>query len=795
MMQTIQNHTPLQTLNNDPAHIEQAAAHHNQYASLNHVLNAAPGFQAIEEAPAHPTSRSGQTNNHAEVEEIHPPTAVHAGMRGQFAERHPILTKALAGIAASAVFAAAIVPLSGAYMIASPVRMLASALNVVSPRLGNQLLKAKAVQFLLGPFGSTLQSMYHDIEQAHPIGLRLTAGAVAIVDIGSAGTSFSVVTGGIKAFELAKNTFHQTQSKLGINELTQEMQAIQAKADQAGPLHETINKWFNILGDETPKTGLDENIWKGFESKFVPPANSASFLSLLLTQMFEGFPVNLLNSTKPQEQQEKQIQKDNLQGFVNNRLRPMLLDIQSSEKLADNAFKLAEIGLGACSDRAVFGYMAVELGTQSMKYTEQFSALSKTGNERTPEKDQVLMNLISTEMQKFRLNEVKKYADHVIQDAPRDPSQGGWQTHDRFIPYNSLDHVECYLTLCNEVQKVPFLSHWYPPMPYVKYGAGFNSEELGTLRNQVLTKMYAMEEDPNNTALLEHFHTTDAWQSVLEIVLPGMQEAKTSPLEYCQNAMSGLDDLADALSNSAQEYTKAADALNELRKKFNGEKITGSDAQLPLAEFITRQLEACEPIKVKADALLAQAAPIMEHAQKIESLWNKLSTDSSVFSQALEKAKKTYRPATNGGLTTRQLELQHYSLERIQAHISPLQTSGKYSPEQLKPMITNILQTNNSELLNTMIAMQDQLTQIRGAESYRDELQNIASEKSTNREKIEEAHKQFTNYWVSWAKNTSSPTSKTVQQMPVQQTATPAQTQPFQPQPVYTIHRIEGIEQ
>ncbi|WP_334118156.1 hypothetical protein [Limnobacter sp.] len=742
----------------------RSSSTHPDATGGNRTLDAAPGFQSIDEAETSAAGEARQVNNQVPAEVIEPLQPANSVVTGVFASRHRKLTKVIASVAACAAFAAAIIPLSVRYLLTSPVRMFITALNIISPENSVQLLKSKAVNALLGPFSLSIQKDVHRLRAHHPIRFYSVNAGLLIVDVATAGV-FSIDDGLAASIDLAEKTYKKTRRALGLSEVLLETEANLNRAANAKPLVETINEWFSVLGEsETPKTGFNEAVWKEYEKTFIPPRNSASFLSLLLTQMKEGFSLDFPEPGNIEVNPAKHQNKEKFKYFVNKRLLPMLIDMQCNQKVADQGFKLAEIGLGTCADRAVFGWMITEQGTQTAALSEQLIQIQNSAKVNNKEKRYKLLSLVNVEMQKFRLNEVRRFSDKILQDNKRDPSKGGWQSASSFyVPYAQLDHVEASLKLCSEVQKAG--GKWFSRIPYIKFGAGFTHNEIKTARDIILAEMEKIENDPENTAALEHFMTSNDWQKILELEYPDTKDIKKNALEYCSNALTGLDDIEELLNDGEstgvdllddldgrdavldngkpKEYTYAAVAIDDLRKKFDGQKVTGKGHELPFVDFIDKKLKACEPAKIKANELLVNTAPFVGDLKNIENIANEISSESDVFSKVLEKKYNAYQLEDHepANVTFQELGAVHEVLEELKNDIKNWKTNSENKTDELLLFLNEKLDGN---IFNVIINVKDKLTQIRSATNFIDSLQSIESLRYSDRSELEKSRKIFT---------------------------------------------------
>jgi hypothetical protein len=789
------------------------------------ALDEAPGFQTIELPPAQPApENSPSSNSSTQIQEMREPQAASNPMRGNFAHRHPKLTKALGRIAAAAVFATTIVPLSIAYGIATPVRLAYELATAIYPAAGRKFTNSSILSSMLGQ--ATREAISppraHMLAPQTPPN-RLNSLMILCLDLGSGGTTYTLLNSGFSAYKIANAAYRKTQTALGpshavhetrtalgpshaahipqtavelINALNErqaiqpqthgaiplQRQAIQNQIYGAIPLHTAIDQWFNILGDdETPKTGLDEKVWKAYESKSRSNPNypKASSLASLLFQMQVGFRSNFAPSTNPKTNQENNAK---LKAFVNERLLPVLLRIQGSEKVANTAFRLAEIGLGACSDRAVFGWLAVELGTKSAMHAEEYLALSKQKHAHSEQKINALCKLAEVEIQTYMLDEVKKQADFLIRDEQRDPrgGKGGWQLpNTQYTAYKDLDHVETYLTLCKRVRELMPEDQpgAYPKIPYVIFNSGLgrvenkeneDNERIASLK--ILENLKPIADDPSSTKYVEHLLTMDAWKEVMACALPSSEKVKKEQLQLCENAMSQLYDLMGELTAAAkarkeanpkkwndkdelqvrateQAYEAAAKALDVLYKKFDGGEMSEEDACLPLNELIQKQLALCEPALAKERAKSIDFKELFLDVKAFETQLKEFTAMSPIVEQAVKKARAEFKPGSNPPipLDKRMLARQAFLLKKTQIKVEKLEIGNEPA---VHAAIQIAMHTDKAEMLRVLDSIDKWNGQVNDYVEKNTQLETaleqIALQKSTIWDKADDDRKQFT---------------------------------------------------
>lgn len=745
-----------------------AANARNRQASrepeITPALDSAPSFQAIEMQNLQESTASSSLNGQAAIEEMPSLPSFASPLAGGFAHRHPKLTKALAGTTAAAVFAATVLPMVTTFAVATPIRLVYGLVNLISPDLAKHMTKSATVRFLIG---SVTESISAPVAGWTPAQNRLNSGVAFAADVISGGTALSMSNGGIKAYDWAREAYTKTRQALGLSQVVQETQAILARAERAIPLHEAIRRLFAVLGDETPMTGIDEKVWQAYESKFVPPFHSANFLSSLLTELYKGFPKNFEMTGNRKDDLIRRQDRKNFKEFVNERLLPVLINIQNSEKVASAAFRLAEVGLGSCTDKAVFGWMDVELGTQSTQCAEELKGLANAGDKVHQQvRNNILCRLVETEIKKFRLNEVKKHADDLLQDDQRDPRRGGWQSSN-FVPYEGLDHVECYLALCDNVRNLKPKSSrlspgWYSSIPYVKYSSGIGPEDLLRPSLKILSRIAKTEGEDNNKALVDHLMATDNWKKVLKYNLPDAEKLKQEPLADCRQAMSLLDDFDSVLNTKRpHEYQMAAEAMDALYKKFNNDVIKGEDGQIPLTRFVKNQVKQCEPFLEKAGLELAEIDQLNSQFHELEGLISTLSKDSALFSKTLKLAKdqalrksqihqqgmKPEKP--HPPLTREHLDRQRQTLSQLKTDMEQLENSGKLAVQDIQDLIRGVFNENGAELLHVIMNGAEQIqakkeTHLKARDDFRASLEKIASHKHLAWQALDHSQRQFT---------------------------------------------------
>lgn len=776
------------------------------------ALDEAPGFQAIELPPAQPApENSPSSNSSTQIQDIREPQAASNPMRGNFAHRHPKLTKALGRITAAAVFATTIVPLSVAYGIATPVRLAYELATVITPAAGRKFTNNRIVRSMLGQ--ATREAI--SPPRAHMLATetqpdRLNSLMILCLDLGSGGTAYTMLNSGFSAYTIANAAYRKTQTALGLSPAVHETQtglglinalnerraiqtqtygaiplqrqAIQNQIYGAIPLHTAIDQWFKVLGDgETPRTGLDEKVWKAYESKSKSNPNNpkASSLATLLFQMQLGFRSNFPPSTNPKTNQENNAK---LKAFVNERLLPVLLRIQGSEKVANTAFRLAEIGLGACSDLAVFGWMAVELGTKSAMHAEEYLALSKQKGAHSKQKINALYKLAEVQIQALMLDEVKKQADFLMRDEQRDAREGkgGWQLPDtQYTDYKELDHVETYLVLCKRVRELMPEDQpgAYPKIPYVIFNSGLgrleneeNKKNEEIVSEKILENLKPIADDPSSTKYVEHLLTMDDWKEVMAHALPSAEKVKKEQLQLCENAMSQLYDLMDELTAAAkakkeanpkkwndkdelqvrateQSYEATAKALDVLYKKFDGGEMSEENACLPLNELIHKQLALCEPALAKERAKSIDFKELFLDVKAFETQLNEFTAMSPTVEQAVKKARAEFKPGSNPPilLDKRMLARQAFLLKKTRIKIEKLENGNKPA---VNAAIQVAMHADKAEMLQVLDSIDKWNGQVNDYVEKNTQLETaleqIASQKSTIWDKADDDRKQFT---------------------------------------------------
>jgi hypothetical protein len=740
------------------AEVVQPARPASRTPEITPNLDAAPDALAIpvpEQAAA-----TGPTAAPDEAEVIQPARPARNAMAGNFATRHPRIVNALAHVAGGAVFLGATLALSPAHFLATPLRLLQTVVSILSPKWGEQMAKPSVIGALMGEMGTVLNQEGIVVRRT-----RLQAAGVLALEVVSGGVSFSIMNAAINSDKWAKQVRDKTRFALGarrhpeppVRELTPQEWAMREQhrfnmaqhreSRRAQPLYQTIQRWFDLVSDETPTEGLSNAVWERYDQQFSGLENGAKSFSVLLEKMMHGFNTNFEHSDDPAENTRRQQNKEKVKNFVNERLRPVLMDMQNSDKVAETAFKLAEIGLGTCTDRAVSGWMLLELGTQSVKYSEQFKALCAQGPEKTPEKLQTLLKLVHVETQKFRLDKTREHADALLQDNKRDPARGGWQRAGGFTPYNRIDHVEAVLQLCERVQQTmaPVVT-WFPEIPYVAFGSGIRKRDLNRAAGMIIKELIKIEKDPKNTALVEHLMSTDVWRQSLELEYPETRQVTADPLEDCTKAVSCLDDIQDIVNEGGHgEYRKSMEAIGELHKKFSGRGVGKKDSAMKLGAYIDKHLRACEPAKARIDAWLNQMAPTINEARHIENFLNDVSAGSVAFQQALQEAKtRTHPAATTDALEPGQLAAQRQALETARHAIHVLEDVAHPNANQAHELVTQFLTTNHSGLLVSLIAMDGLREKVNAAEGFQNALGAIAAQKNSSFQQVDQTYRQFT---------------------------------------------------
>ena len=757
------------------AEVIQPARPASRTPEITPNLDAAPDALAI---PATEQAAATEpTVAPAEAEVIQPARPARNAMTGNFATRHPRIVNALAHVAGGAVFLGATLALSPAYFLAAPLRLLQTVVSILSPKWGEQMARPSVIGALMGEMGTVLN------QEGIVVGrTRLQAAGVLALEVVSGGISFSIMNAAIKSDKWAIQVRDKTRFTLGarrrpeISESpervpTPEERRIAERVEQrrmtimaqrrigldmpqrreeskwAQPLYQTIQSWFNLVSDETPTEGLSNAVWERYDRQFSGLENRAKSFSVLLEKMMRGFNTNFEHSDDPAENIRRQQNKEKVKNFVNERLRPVLMDMQNNDKVAETAFKLAKIGLGSCTDRAASGWMLLELGTQSVKYSEQFKALCAQGPEKTPEKLQTLLKLVHVETQKFRLDKTRAHADALLQDNKRDPARGGWQQHGGFIPYLQLEHVEAVLELCQAVQQaMGSVPAWFPEVPYVRFSSGIGKEDLKVATDKIIRRLVGIEMDPKNSALVEHLMSTDVWRQSLELEYPETRRVTADPLEDCTKAVSCLDDIQDIVNKGGHgEYRKSMEAIGALHKKFSGRGVGKEDSAMKLGAYIDKHLRACEPAKARIDAWLNHMAPTINEARHIENFLNDVSAGSMAFQRALPEAKtRTHPAATTDALEPGQLAAQRQALETARHAIHVLEDVAHPNANQAHELVTQFLTTNHSGLLVSLIAMDGLWEKVNAAEGFQNALGAIAAQKNSSFQQVDQTYRQFT---------------------------------------------------
>lgn len=715
-------------------------------------LDAAQGAEAIEptqaglDGSAESNAPSRQTSHRPLLEEIQAPRPAGTPMSGSFYLRHPKLTKVMGRMAALATFVSSVVPLTVAYGLATPARMFFLLAKAVFPSPAEKLLKNRYFKHLVGPFAEGSVSARNEATDNQ---IRAESGMSLLMDVASGGTLFSASNGALRAFELARRAQQKTNKQLGFSQVNKEAAGIQATEDievtagvqategievtagvqaldaKGRPLDQAVNQWFDVLGDETPKTGLDENALKSLENRFESPGTGASALSRLLDEMFKGMPTHFEATENPEVNKQRETDKENFKTFVNDRLLPVLTGIQNSEKVARNAFQLAETGLGAYSDLAVFGWMAVELGAQSTQYTEQYLQLDKTDKANGHKASTLLAKLLQVEAQKFTLNESKKHAGRLLQHNQRSKWMADPEQTD---PGAKLDMVKCYLALCKKVQeKAPQSSiQWYPKIPYSLYASGLEENDLARGSDRIIKHVDRLWNARSNADLLNHLQSADSWQEVLESAYPHTNDQKTKQLKYCTDVLYHLDAIRDAVGEEdiGNAYKVAAEAVGLLYREFNGEAISLKGGNLRSDEFIEKQIRLCVPVFVKGHRYSEQTERVCEKFRELQSILTQMNADSPVFSEVLNNAKSSYGiPLEKPRFTAESLELICRDLGATKTKFEEMETKGKVSADVLRNLARDAIQKNNEELLHAIMLSPKMID---GHNTLRDSLPNLS---------------------------------------------------------------------
>ena len=679
---------------------------HDSFYSVQPTLDGASTSQAIP-VPASPVRSAGSST----LTQIQAPQAAQTALRGNFSERHPKLAMGLAGVAAKFAFFSSALALTPLFWVAAPVRFFVIAVGVLSPQLALRLSKTEGIKQAMG---WVAQDLIRITGRGNTTRQRQDLAVLLGLDVGTLGGSFSAVSALNLASSASTMVRKQTAMALGFTEARfhghasrlnaravdrREDRVIAAALAKAPPVMKSIHQFFDVLGQATPKTKLDERVWARYEKKYSPPNASSNAFSALLKKNREGFPKFNVGDTTPFDNYVKQ---NNFKTFVNDRLHPVLLAMQGNEKIAKNAFELAERGLGSCSDRAASVWLTLELSTLSLKYSERILKMLAKSPELTPLLEETITKFVKVERQRFRLNEAMRFTDHYIQDAQRDPAQGGWQSRDTFKPYAALDHVEVILGVCDQIQKSN--RQWFPSFPYKCYGSGFTNQDQTTLKNKVISELRDISLDRTHAKFLEHLKTTDAWKSIVSTVHPTVELRNLEALGLCEGVVEELGNLSDVFSHADAfpEYENAMGGLSALRQKFNAEPLRPEDAALPSAEFLSKHLNGCAPALARAEVELGQGDlhAILTQANKT---WAEIQTKSSPLANLLnDQLESNSDVALPSQLTQPDVAYLHAVLKQIETLADAFPSLVDTAQNKIQGDIQNDFQEQGGKLTHTL---------------------------------------------------------------------------------------------